>query len=126
MQKFYKYILFFLFIFLSLSCQEGREAGDLFGQWRQKGTDDRYISFSGSVALFRDGHGGKVFGAFQHVGDSLFIQCHSIEGVAKDTTYIEKHFGMTPFTDIRLKIENLDDDNLILLKGTQTWSLYKY
>ena len=115
MGKFYKYILFFLFIFLSLSCQEGREAGDLLGQWRMRGSDVKYVSFSGSVVLFRYIHKGEVFGKFQH-----------INSLAKDTCIVEDSFELKPFTDIRLKIENLDDDNLILSKGTQTWSLYKY
>ena len=70
---------------LTSSCQEGREAGDLLGQWRQTGTDDCYVSFAGAVALFHDGQGRKVFANFQHVGDSLMIQCHSIEGLATDT-----------------------------------------
>ena len=126
MGKFYKYILFFLFIFLSLSCQEGREAGDLLGQWRMRGSDVKYVSFSGSVVLFRYIHKGEVFGKFQHQGDSLFIQCSSINSLAKDTCIVEDSFELKPFTDIRLKIENLDDDNLILSKGTKTWSLYKY
>ncbi len=111
---------------LTSSCQEGREAGDLLGQWRQTGTDDRYVSFAGSVALFHDGQGRKVFANFQHVGDSLMIQCHSIEGLATDTAHIEQHFGMKPFKDIRLKIDNLDDDHLIVSQGSKTWSFYKY
>lgn len=111
---------------LTSSCQEGREAGDLLGQWRQTGTDDRYVSFAGSVALFHDGQGRKVFANFQHVGDSLMIQCHSIEGLATDTAHIEQHFGMKPFKDIRLKIDNLDDDHLIVSQGGQIWSFYKY
>ena len=111
---------------LTFSCQEGREAGDLLGQWRQTGTDDRYVSFAGAVALFHDGQGRKVFANFQHVGDSLMIQCHSIEGLATDTAYIEQRFGMKPFKDIRLKIDNLDDDHLIVSQGGQIWSFYKY
>ena len=114
------------FFLLTFSCQEGREAGDLLGQWRQTGTDDRYVSFAGSVALFHDGQGRKVFANFQHVGDSLMIQCHSIEGLATDTAHIEQHFGMKPFKDIRLKIDNLDDDHLIVSQGGQIWSFYKY
>lgn len=76
--------------------------------------------------MFRDGKGSFVYGKFQHTGDSLFIKCSSIEGEPTDTTFIEESFGMKPFKDIRLKIENLDDDNLILSQGHQTWSFYKY
>ena len=36
------------------------------------------------------------------------------------------HFGMKPFKDIRLKIDNLDDDYLIVSQGGQIWSFYKY
>ena len=119
-----------LFTFLCLSCQEGWEAGDLWGQWRLRGSDTHYISFSGKVTQFRDvdkgTEKGMVFGQFEHVGDSLFIRCSSIKGLPSDTAVIEESFGMKPFTNIRLKIVNLDGDNLILTQGTQTWSFYRY
>jgi hypothetical protein len=127
MARFCKHFLLLTSAFLLLtSCQEGREAGDLWGQWRMKNTNDRYISFSGSITIFRDAKGKKVFGNFQHVGDSLFIQCSSIKGEQKDTTYIEEHFGFKPFSNIRMKIDNLDDDNLVLSQDGKTWSFYKY
>lgn len=109
------------------SCQEGREAGDLLGMWRLTGSDSNYISFSGSVTLFRDGKGAvEVFGNFQHKGDSLFIQCFSKKGERADTILVEESFGFKPFNDIRLKIDKLDGDNLILSKDGQQWDYYKY
>ena len=109
------------------SCQEGREAGDLLGMWRLTDSDSNYISFSGSVTLFRDGKGDvEVFGNFQHKGDSLFIQCFSKKGERADTILVEESFGFKPFNDIRLKIDKLDDDNLVLSKDNQRWSFYKY
>ena len=131
MARFCKFLLFtFLpFYFLTVllfSCQEGRDAGDLWGQWRQNGTDDKYISFSGSVTVFRNAKGRKVFGNFQHVGDSLFIQCSSIKGEPNDTVYIEEHFGFKPFTNIRLRIDHLDSEDLVLSQDGKTWSFYKY
>ena len=33
---------------------------------------------------------------------------------------------MRPFTNIRLKIEKLNDDDLVLSKDGRTWSFYKY
>ena len=113
-------------IFLLSSCQEGGEAGDLFGQWRLKGSDTQYICFSGSVTLLRSIDEGEVFGNFQHEGDSLFIQCVSINASSTDTTFIENSFGFKPFDNIRLKINTLNDDNLVLSKDSQTWSFYKY
>ena len=109
------------------SCQEGREAGDLLGMWRLTGSDSNYISFSGSVTLFRDGKGAvEVFGNFQHKGDSLFIQCFSKKGERADTILVEESFGFKPFNDIRLKIDKLDGDNLILSKDGQQWNYYKF
>ena len=109
------------------SCQEGREAGDLLGMWRLTGSDSNYISFSGSVTLFRDGKGAvEVFGNFQHKGDSLFIQCVSKKGERADTILVEESFGFKPFNDIRLKIDKLDGDNLILSKDGQQWNYYKF
>ena len=127
MARFYK-ILFLLtsFIFLLSSCQEGGEAGNLFGQWRLKGSDTQYISFSGSVALIRSIDEGEAFGNFQHIDDSLFIQCVSIDSSAIDTAIVENKYGFKPFDDIRLKINTLNDDDLVLSKDGKTWSFYKY
>ena len=127
MARFFKYVLLLTSAFFLLpSCQEGRDAGELWGQWRMKNTDDKYISFSGSITLFRDAKGSFVFGNFQHTGDSLFIQCSSIDGVPRDTVYIEEHFGFKPFTNIRLRIDHLDSEDLTLSQDGKTWSFYKY
>ena len=103
------------------ACQEGGDAGDLLGQWRLTGTDDRYVGFSGSIAWFHSTDRREVFANFQHVGDSLFIQCHSIAGERRDTVMIEQSYGLKPFSDIRLKVTALDSEHLTLEKGGQTW-----
>ena len=128
MARFSKSILFILFTFLLFSCQEGGEAGDLLGQWRMKGSDTNYISFSGSVTWIKSIHINDkgVFGSFQHVGDSLFIQCYSSEGMPEDTVIVEQAFGLKPFKNIRVKIDVLDSDCLILSKDNKTWSFNKY
>ena len=131
MAKFSKYLsplTYYLLplTFLLLSCQEGREAGDLFGMWRLKGSDTHYLSFSGTIVGVKDTSKGDVFGNFQHVGDSLFIQCYSINATPGDTAIVEQAFGWKPINDIRLKIDVLDGDNLVVSKGGQTWSFYKY
>ena len=118
--------------FFIISCQEGRDAGDLLGQWRMVDSDSKYISFSGSITQFRYVNDGVlqhyVFGNFQHVGDSLFIQCYSIneEQKATDTELIENTFEMKPFSDIRVKIEVLDSKHLSLSKNGKMWNFYKY
>ena len=135
MAKFYKLLAISCWL-LAASCQEGREAGDLWGQWRmgvdpftiwneQIRSEAQYLSFSGSIAWFK-ANGVEVFGNFQHQGDSLFIQCSSIEGSPIDTLTVEGDFGMRPFTNIRLKIEKLNDDDLVLSKDGRTWSFYKH
>ena len=127
MAKYFKHILLLTSYFLLLtSCQEGSEAGDLFGQWRQTGSDTNYMSFSGSVALFRTSVEGRVYGNFQHKGDSLFIQCYSVEGLRSDTVIVEESFGFKPFNNIRVKIEALDNDHLILKNDQQSWTFNKY
>jgi len=108
------------------SCQEGGDAGDLFGQWRMDGSDSQYISFAGSVVWLKDMTKEKVFGNFQHVGDSLLIQCYSVEGQPIDTVVVEQSFGFKPFNNIRLKITTLDSDNLVLSKDNFIWKFYKY
>ena len=110
-----------------ISCQEGGEAGDLFGQWRL--TETKYISFSGSIVSFRginNFRSHEVFGKFQHVGDSLFIQCSSIRQQKADTTVVEDKFGMKPFTNIRVRIDAMDSDRILLSKDGQRWTLEKY
>ena len=131
MAKFSKYLsplTYYLLplTFLLLSCQEGREAGDLFGMWRLKGSDTHYLSFSGTIVGVKDISKGEVFGNFQHTGDSLFIQCYSIYGDPADTTIVEQSYGFKPINDIRLKIDVLDSDDLVLSKGGQIWTFYKY
>lgn len=131
MARFYKKSLFLLSLItfhLSLltSCQEGREAGDLLGQWRQTDSDTHYISFSGSIIWIKDLSQGFVYGNFQHTGDSLFIQCYSAEALPVDTAIVEQSLGFKPFNNIRLKIATLDSDHLILTKDDQTWNFYKY
>ena len=125
MARFYKIISLFAIILLT-SCEEGREAGDLLGQWRMSGSDTKYISFSGSITSIKDLVEGEVFGNFQHIGDSLFIQCYSKDALPSDTFMIETSYGFKPFKNIRLRIESIDSDNLVLSKGGKIWSFYKY
>ena len=113
-------------LLLTSSCQEGGEAGDLFGQWRMEGSDSKYISFSGSIIWIKELNVGNVYGNFQHQGDSLFIQCVSTTGDPIDTVIVEDDYGFTPFTNIRTKIVTLDSDRLILSKGNQKWIFEKY
>ena len=108
------------------SCQEGGDAGDLFGMWRMTGSDTNYISFSGSITCFNNPEKNFVFGNFQHESDSLFIQLYSKDGLKSDTTMIEESFGFRPFHDIRLRIETLNNDRLVLTQDAQKWSFYKY
>ena len=130
MAKFYKHLIPFTFYllpltFLLISCQEGGDAGNLLGQWRLKGTE-KYISFSGSVTWLKSINEGEVFGNFQHTGDSLFIQCYSVNATPGDTAIVEQAFGWKPINDVRLKIEVLDGSDLVVSKGGQTWSFDKY
>ena len=125
MARYCKFLLFFSFI-LFVSCQEGGEAGDLFGQWRMNGSDTQFVSFSGSVVKFNSLPEGEVYGSFQHHADSLFMQCVSIKSSPSDTAIVEKTFVFKPFTNIRLKIEALDGDQLIVSKDNKTWSFKKY
>lgn len=127
MAKYYKILLLFAsYIFLLTSCQEGKDAGDLLGLWRLDNYDSKYISFSGSVSLIKDMNTGAVYGNFQHVGDSLFIQCYSEKEQKSDTITVEESFGFKSFNNIRTKIVALDSDQLILTKNEQTWSFHKY
>ena len=131
MARYYKHLLLltsYIFLLTSSlsSCQEGGDAGDLFGQWRLTDKEDMYVSFSGTITQFRKNNGQAVFAKFQHVGDSLFMQCSSIKQIKSDTTFVEDDFGMKPFTNIRLKIDVLDDERLLLSKDDQRWILEKY
>lgn len=130
MARFYKHLISYLFPLTSclfIACQEGREAGDLLGQWRLDGSDTQYIRFSGAIVSVADlSTVIEVFGNFQHTGDSLFIQCYSINGEAADTAVVEQTFGFRPMNDVRLKMEQPDGDHLVLLKGERTWNFRKY
>ena len=118
--------LFTIHCSLFTSCQEGGDAGDLLGQWRLEESDTKYVSFSGSIVWIKNLNENELYGNFQHVGDSLFIQCYSIKGIPEDTTLVENSFGFRPFNNIRLKIETLSSDRLLLHKDNQTWTFDKY
>ena len=60
MAKYYKLLAVGCWL-LAASCQEGGDAGDLWGQWRLEGHDDMYISFSGTITQFRKNNGQAVF-----------------------------------------------------------------
>ena len=129
MAKFYKILPLYILTFLLLSCQEGGDAGDLLGQWRM--SDSRYVSFSGSIVQFHtvDNNvmSSQIFGNFHHVGDSIFIDCHSIHDNSQhDKDVIENVFGFKPFNNIRVKIESLTSDHLQLSKDGQYWLLEKW
>ena len=68
----------------------------------------------------------QVYGNFQHQGDSLFIQCYSINEEIEDTIAVEEGFGFKPFNNIRVKIEILNGDILVLSKDGQKWNFRKY
>jgi len=129
MVRFFKYIILLTSsILLLTSCQEGSDAGDLLGQWRMNNTDNQYMSFSGGIVWIKtvpDKNFG-VFGNFQHKGDSLFIQCFSKEELKSDTVMVEENFGFKPFNNIRVKIESLNGDIMVLSKDGQKWNFYKY
>ena len=135
MEKYYRHthrlspFLFFYFLIFSFSsCQEGHEAGDLWGQWRLADSGAKYVSFSGSVALLKDLDisGLGVYGNFQHRGDSLFVQCYSSQEERSDTAVVEESFGFRPFRDIRLRVESLSGDRLVLSSGSRSWTFYSY
>ena len=131
MANYYKHLILltssiFLLTSALSSCQEGGDAGDLLGQWRLEGHDDMYVSFSGTITQFRKNNGQKVFAKFQHKGDSLFMQCSSINQIKADTTMVEDEYGMKPFTNIRLRIDAVDGDRLLLSKDGQHWAFEKY
>ncbi len=129
MGRYFKLPLLALLLLFS-ACQEGHDAGDLHGQWKMVGSDSKYIAFSGAVTVLRFTQQNKlkneVYGNYQHIGDSLFIQCVSRESKSTDTTTVENEYGFKPFTNIRLKIRSIDGDNLILTKDDKVWSFEKY
>ena len=107
MARYFKFlaigVLFTIHYSLFTSCQEGGDAGDLLGQWRLTEKTDMYVSFSGTITQFRKNNGQAVFAKFQHVGDSLFMQCSSIYQEKSDTVMVEDEYGMKPFTNIRVQ-----------------------
>ena len=126
MAKYFKTLVLSCLLLLPYSCQEGSEAGDLLGQWRLEGSDSHYVNFSGNIIWLRDLTQGEVFGNFQQTGDSLFMHCYSADALPTDTLMVEQDYGFKPMDNIRLKIEKLTGDDLILSKDGRTWNFYKY
>jgi hypothetical protein len=143
---------FTLHSLLLTSCQEGGDAGDLLGMWRVKRLssthggygsynsgyydyttlfDERYISFSGSIVQFHtvtpdNVMNSQIFGKFQHVGDSLFIQCYSINDSQHDIDVVENLFGFYPFSNIRVKLKFIGDNAIQLTDNNHEWILEKW
>lgn len=127
MARYYKVFLLLVCLLSAAACQEGREAGDLLGQWRRMGSDTQYVSFSGHIVMFHDLSPNRwVYGNFQQQGDSLMMQCGSIKGAKADTLMVEESFGFKPFENIRVRIDRVDSDRLTLSKDGQTWDFYLY
>jgi hypothetical protein len=131
MARYFKWAIGFglLAIGIFSSCQEGGEAGDMLGQWQLAGTDNCYIAFSGSLTNVRHTTNGyldtQITGNYQRQGDSLFIQYYSENALKSDTVLVEETFGMKPFQNIRVKIETLNGDVLVLSKDGQKWNFSK-
>ena len=154
MAKYFKLLISLLLLSLTspllTSCQEGGEAGDILGMWRVKyhvyggyGSynsgyydyttlfDEQYISFSGSLVPLHtvtpdNVMNSQIFGKFQHVGDSIFIQCYSINDSQHDIDVVENVFGFYPFNNIRVKIKFVGDNAIQLTDNSHEWILEKW
>jgi hypothetical protein len=54
------------------------------------------------------------------------MQCSSIYKEKADTLMVEDEFGMKPFINIRVRIDALDSERMLLSKDGQQWTLEKY
>ena len=128
---------FTLHSFLFTSCQEGGNAHGGYGSYNSgyydytSLFDEQYISFSGSIVQFHtvtpdNVMNSQIFGKFQHVGDSLFIQCYSINDSQHDIDVVENVFGFYPFNNIRVKIKFVGDNAIQLTDNSHEWILEKW
>ena len=67
-----------------------------------------------------------MWGNYSREGDSIYIQCYSLYGRLNDTIIVEEQFGFKPFNDIRMRIETLNSERLVLSKDGKVWSFYQY
>ena len=127
MVKYFKTVLSaFVLICSFVSCHEGHEAGDLLGMWRMDGSDTHYLKFSGHIVNVTVYGNDEVWGNYSREGDSIYIQCYSLYGRLNDTIIVEEQFGFKPFNDIRMRIETLNSERLVLSKDGKVWSFYQY
>lgn len=127
MARFFRNTFFAIITMVALvSCEEGREAGDLYGQWRLVGGDNIYVSFSGSLVIMRKTNYSEVYGNFQHVGDSLFMQYYPNNEEPLDTLTLEEELHFKPMNNVRTRITELSGKRLTLTRGSDTWCFEKY
>lgn len=108
------------------ACEEGSDAGELYGQWRLIGGENVYVSFSGSLVIMRKTSVAEVYGNFQHVGDSLFMQYYTYKEEPLDTLTMEEELHFRPMNNVRTRITELSGKRLTLTRGGETWNFEKY
>lgn len=108
------------------ACEEGSEAGDLYGQWRLVGGDNVYVSFSGNLVIMRKTNVSEVYGNFQHVGDSLFMQYYTNKEEPLDTLTLEEELHFKPMNNVRTRITELSCEKLTLTSNDAVWYFEKY
>ncbi len=130
-----------VFCIFVVSCQNGVDIGNLYGQWLLEeamdahgvsfAKDGMYLSFQDRVACVKQvnptSHGYQdVYGAFYQQGDSLFFQFSSNSHSVDDTTMVCRTFRFQSFTNTRLHIVNENSRHLVLEDKGTYWRFKKY
>lgn len=127
MARFFRNTFYAIITMVALTaCEEGSDAGELYGQWRLVGGENVYVSFSGSLVIMRKTSVAEVYGNFQHVGDSLFMQYYTYKEEPLDTLTIEEELHFRPMNNVRTRITELSGKHLTLTRGGEIWNFEKY
>lgn len=139
----------FLTVLVVPSCTNDGDIGDLYGQWQlrqyQRGDsvatfDEAFMSFQNSVVQMQvsnsDAHRSfSIWGNFQHVGDSLFLD-FTVTAIVKGemasppsiSDLLLQYFALPvdSTNSSRLRILRLDDGKLHLERGGEVWQYRKF
>lgn len=144
MARFFNYLLLSVCLVAALvSCQNGDDVGELYGQWKLESktggeTIDLessyayWLCFQGDVVSLRKTNERnhtyqEVFGNNTFSDDQLSIQFVAINKAVNDTLLVEKTLELGNFTSVNLHIDRLDGKRMDLSRQDGiSWHFIKW
>lgn len=127
-------------LFLSTSCKNDGDIGDIYGKWQLEGHES-YINFEGKILQLQVVNAEKheltsIWGWYEDRGDSLHLHfklTDYVEGTSgmqgmNTTKILSTYFGikLDAESDTQSYAYKIDSKKLLLHRGTDSWSFKHY